>query len=65
MEAAMFIEYRELLQIADSQQRDGLIRWLDREDIPYLIDAKGKPRVLKSEIADRVQKKGIVQRKGA
>jgi hypothetical protein len=58
MEASMFIDYKELLQIADSQQRDGLIRWLQRSDIPYLIDAKGKPRVLKSEIADRVQKKG-------
>ena len=58
MEASMFIDYKELLQIADSQQKDGLIRWLQRSGIPYLIDAKGKPRVLKSEIADRVQKKG-------
>lgn len=58
MEASMFMDYNELMEIASSKQVDGLLRWLDRMEVPYLIDSKDKPRVLKADIEKLIQKKG-------
>ena len=49
------IPYDELLEFANTKQVDSLMRWLDREGIPYLVDSRGKPAVLLSSIANRYQ----------
>lgn len=58
MEASMFMDYNELMAIASSKQVDGLLRWLDRMEVPYFFDSKDKPRVLKADIERLTQKRG-------
>ena len=48
------IPYTDLLEFADTKQVDSLIRWLEREGIPYLLDSRNKPAVLWSSIQSRV-----------
>ena len=48
------IPYVDLLEFADTKQVDSLIRWLDREQIPYILDSRKKPAVLWSSIQKRV-----------
>jgi len=37
---------------------DSLRRWLDREEIVYMLDSKGHPLVLREYITERFQRKG-------
>lgn len=48
------IPYTDLLEFADTKQVDSLIRWLEREGIPYILDSRNKPAVLWSSIQSRV-----------
>ena len=48
------IPYADLLEFADTKQVDSLIRWLDREQIPYILDSRKKPVVLWPSIQKRV-----------
>ena len=48
------IPYADLLEFADTKQVDSLIRWLERERIPYILDSRKKPAVLWSSISQRV-----------
>ena len=48
------IPYADLLEFADTKQVDSLIRWLDREQIPYILDSRKKTAVLWSSIQKRV-----------
>ena len=40
-----FFKHSELLEFAGTKQVDSLMRWLDKQSIPYLVDAKGRPKV--------------------
>ena len=48
------IPYADLLEFANTKQVDSLIRWLDREQIPYILDSRKKPAVLWSSIHKRI-----------
>jgi hypothetical protein len=52
------IPYEELLSIGNCAQVDSLRRWLDREEIVYMLDSKGHPLVLREYITERFQRKG-------
>lgn len=45
MDSSLFFKYDELLDFAGVKQKDALMRWLDRQSIPYLVDAAGRPKV--------------------
>ena len=47
------IDYEALKSISGCSQRDSLVRWLDREGIPYLCDRKGRPQVQEKRIRDK------------
>lgn len=45
MDNSAFFKHSELLEFAGAKQVDLLKRWLDEQGIPYLLDAKGRPKV--------------------
>lgn len=45
MDNSAFFKHSELLEFAGVKQVDSLMRWLDKQSIPYLVDAKGRPKV--------------------
>ena len=52
------IDYKALLAISGCSQRDSLVRWLNREGIPYLCDRKGRPQVQEKRIRDKFKLDG-------
>jgi hypothetical protein len=57
MDNGAFFEHKELMAFAGVKQKDALMRWLDRQSIPYLVDAKGNPKVKYASIESRYVKK--------
>lgn len=45
MDNSAFFKHSELLEFAGVNRVDSLMRWLDNQGIPYLVDAKGRPKV--------------------
>lgn len=46
----------ELRELSDAVRPSAICRWLDRHRIPYVISAKGWPKVLRSAILDQQPK---------
>jgi len=48
-----FFDYDELLAFSGTKQKDSLMRWLDRQGIPYMLDARDRPKVKYASIESR------------
>lgn len=47
--------HSELAELAGRKRRSAIVRWLDKRGTPYVLDADGWPKVLRSAILDQVQ----------
>jgi hypothetical protein len=47
---SMFMTDREIEEMTGLQRQSAQIRWLDRQGIRYVVNAEGRPRVLRSHL---------------
>ena len=47
----MFLTDEALAQLTGLQRPSAMCRWLEREGIPFVVAADGKPRVLQAVIS--------------
>jgi len=43
----------ELTELSERERPSAICRWLDKRAIPYILDADGWPKVLRSSLLDR------------
>jgi len=43
----------ELQEMAGRTRRSAVVRWLDARQIPYVLDADGWPKVLRTAVLDQ------------
>lgn len=46
----------ELVELSERERPSAIRRWLDKRSIPYILDADGWPKVLRSAIDREPQK---------
>lgn len=63
MNQSEFFTTKELLEFAGAKQRDLLERWLVKQGIPYLLDAKGNPKVRYASVEKRFKKADVEEEK--
>lgn len=59
MDQSEFFTHKELLEFAGAKQKDLLERWLIKEGIPYLLDAKGNPKVRYASVEKRFKSRDV------